>query len=521
MRAREPQETVAAEAVGGGALVLGERRAGRRRRARGRAPGGSAGSRGRRRRARAAGRAARSGRGERARSRPARATEHGHLDERLTCRREHARELARGTRRRPRRRAGAGARGSRRRRPRLLSSTPSSRSPGTARNVTFGAVTCARACSSIAGETSSASTRSNRSASAPVIRPGPAADLDAGPPARIGAEPPEEPRQLGCPGRRVADVDGGVAARERVPRSAHLQARQRVSAYPVYARGMVAAEVRPAARTRSRSRARRAGDATRTFRDGDPRRRAAGRARGRLAAPGRRRLHLRATSEGAFEEMRFCLGDRRRPHAVRAPLPARPVASARAVRLLRGLRPVRTRDRRPGAPARALRPADPRQRGARDGAADHPRAAPSPAPAGGTRRRPLRISPASRPPSLRAARPARAPRRDARPPLRLGARAPEGAADRGGRRPPRARARPRPVVGRGRLPRGARPFRARPRGRPRARQAARPRCAAGGSRAGRPPSCSSRTASGPAWRASTCSPAGRTEPVPVARARRP
>ena len=67
------------------------------------------------------------------------------------------------------------------------------------------------------------------------------------------------------------------------------------------------------------------------------------------------------------------------------------------------------------------------------------------------------------------------------------------AADRRRRRPARTRARPRPVVGRRRLPRGARPVRARARGRPRPREAARASCAAGGSRAGRPPSCSSRT----------------------------
>ena len=45
--------------------------------------------------------------------------------------------------------------------------------------------------------------------------------------------------------------------------------------------------------------------------------------------------------------------------------------------------------------------------------------------------------------------------------------------------PDRARARPRPVVGRRRLPRGARPLRARPRRRPRPRQVPPRRCAAG------------------------------------------
>ena len=70
--------------------------------------------------------------------------------------------------------------------------------------------------------------------------------------------------------------------------------------------------------------------------------------------------------------MRFCLGvdDDHTPFVLRF---QRDPLLGRSVRRLRGLRPLRTRDRRPGAPARALRPADPRQRGARDGAADHPR----------------------------------------------------------------------------------------------------------------------------------------------------
>ena len=64
-----------------------------------------------------------------------------------------------------------------------------------------------------------------------------------------------------------------------------------------------------------------------------------------------------------------------------------------------------------------------------------------------------------------------------------------------------------PVVGRRRMPRGARSLRPRPRRRPRPRQAPCARCAAARSKAGRPRSCSSRTASGPASRACTCSPA--------------
>ena len=72
-------------------------------------------------------------------------------------------------------------------------------------------------------------------------------------------------------------------------------------------------------------------------------------------------------------------------------------------------------------------------------------------------------------------------------------------------RPDRARARPRPVVGRRRLPRRPRPLRVRARRRPRARQAPARAARPAPSRRGRPRSCSSSTASGPASRASTSS----------------
>ena len=229
----EPQEAVAAGAVGGGPFVLGddaqtgvgERVVELARR--------SGGSRGTRRRARACGRAATSGAAERppARGRP--------------------RPRARGSGRTPRRRARARGRTRSRyerttaRRGQVLEDEVADERVGDpvvdaveplartrAGSWTFGAVTFARACSSIAGETSSATTWSKRSASAPVIRPGPAADLDAGPAAGVAAEPSEQPRELLRAAGRVADVHRGLAGGQGVPRAAHLQPRQRVSRGP-------------------------------------------------------------------------------------------------------------------------------------------------------------------------------------------------------------------------------------------------------------------------------------------------
>ena len=103
---------------------------------------------------------------------------------------------------------------------------------------------------------------------------------------------------------------------------------------------MVAADVRPRGPYSLELSARRAGDATRTFRDAIldaelP----AGRAVAWQRPDGT--LHLRATSEGAFEQMRFCLGvdDDHSPFVLRF---QKDPFIGRSVRLLRGLRPLRT-----------------------------------------------------------------------------------------------------------------------------------------------------------------------------------
>ena len=103
---------------------------------------------------------------------------------------------------------------------------------------------------------------------------------------------------------------------------------------------MVAADVRPRGPYSLELSARRAGDATRTFRDAIldaelP----AGRAVAWQRPDGT--LHLRATSEGAFEQMRFCLGvdDDHTPFVLRF---QKDPFIGRSVRLLRGLRPLRT-----------------------------------------------------------------------------------------------------------------------------------------------------------------------------------
>jgi 3-methyladenine DNA glycosylase/8-oxoguanine DNA glycosylase len=107
-----------------------------------------------------------------------------------------------------------------------------------------------------------------------------------------------------------------------------------------YSRPMVAADVRPRGPYSLALSARLAGDATRTFRDGIldaelP----AGRAVAWQRPDGT--LHLRATGEEAFEQMRFCLGidDDHTPFVLR--FGSDPFIG-RAVRMLRGLRPLRT-----------------------------------------------------------------------------------------------------------------------------------------------------------------------------------
>src|SRR5581483_6672985 len=153
------------------------------------------------------------------------------------------------------------------------------------------------------------------------------------------------------------------------------------------------------------------------------RHRAPGRPRRRLAAA--RRDDAPARDErGGVRAASLLPRDRRRPYGVRPPLRQGPVPrpgdpdAARAP-------PAADRDRRPRAPPGALRPADPRERGARDGAADHPRLhgqAHGPAERTAHRGRADEAVTGAAP-GARAPCP---PRRDARPPLLLGARAPQG-----------------------------------------------------------------------------------------------
>ena len=162
----------------------------------------------------------------------------------------------------------------------------------------------------------------------------------------------------------------------------------------------------------------------------------------------------------------------------------------RATRELRGLRPIRARHGRAGAPARALRAADrvaPRPRARARGSCAPSRRRRRAGCGGADRSGPRLLSSAA---DLRRARPARPARRDARSAVPL-ARA-RAAAVTCRRRPwsPGSAASADSDRGRSRrrLPRGSRAARARARGRPRSRQAARRRCAVGGSRPGRRPS---------------------------------
>ena len=140
-------------------------------------------------------------------------------------------------------------------------------------------------------------------------------------------------------------------------------------------------------------------------------------------------------------------------------------------------------NRRAGTPPRCLRPAHRLENGTKARAFRDPRATASYASTVAATGLCEPPTTAGSEPSRRRAAPAgvaRAARRGARPALPLPrARAAPRAANRCCRPPDRARARPRPVVGRRRLPRGARPLRARARRRPRARQARCERSAAG------------------------------------------
>ena len=198
----------AARAAGSGRGCSGTRRGLRprrpcgaaRRRARGRARGGSGGSPGRRRRAPAGAR----GGGAASRTRSAnpagRALEHRHLDERLAA----------AARARARTRGGTSATTCGRRQvlQHEVADEPSAIAVLDAvetvartrrRNSTFGAGTASRARSSIAGETSSAITRSKRSASAPVIRPGPQPTSTHVPPRGSAPSRPKSPSSSAAP----------------------------------------------------------------------------------------------------------------------------------------------------------------------------------------------------------------------------------------------------------------------------------------------------------------------------------
>jgi 3-methyladenine DNA glycosylase/8-oxoguanine DNA glycosylase len=103
---------------------------------------------------------------------------------------------------------------------------------------------------------------------------------------------------------------------------------------------MVAADVRPRGPYSLALSARRAGDATRTFRDGVfdaelP----AGRGVAWQRPDGT--MHLRATGEEAFDQLRFCLAldDDHTPFVLRF---GKDPLIGRTVRMLRGLRPLRT-----------------------------------------------------------------------------------------------------------------------------------------------------------------------------------
>ncbi len=133
----------------------------------------------------------------------------------------------------------------------------------------------------------------------------------------------------------------------------------------------VVADVRPRGPYSLELSARRAGDATRTFRDAILDAEFAGRARGRLAAAGRDAAPARDERRGVRADAVLPrVDDDHTPFVLRF---QKDPFIGRAVRLLRGLRPVRTATVAQALSARALRTADPRQRGTRDGEADHPR----------------------------------------------------------------------------------------------------------------------------------------------------
>ena len=197
-----------------------------------------------------------------------------------------------------------------------------------------------------------------------------------------------------------------------------------------------------------------------------------GRRRARWQQAGRRRPAARP-GRRRHRRLRFVLALDDDHSRVRAPLLRATRCSGRRTRALRGLRPLRLATVTQALLRALCGQLITARRGARDRAHGHPggdaaartrlHAPPTTA----------RASPASRPPSCAGSASARPPRR-----ARSSGSAARstssgcGAARPTRRRAARARARPRPVVGRRRLPRGPRPLRPRPRRRPRARQAA-------------------------------------------------
>ena len=267
---------------------------------------------------------------------------------------------------------------------------------------------------------------------------------------------------------------------------------------------MVTATLRPRGPYSFRLSTRHGSDATRRVRDGIytamlP----GGLERVRAWQPLDGAVHVQAASEAGVEHVRFVLGlDDDHSEFLRRfaddPL------IGEATRRFRGLRPLRTATVAQALLRARRRPADHVEPRARRSSAPSIRAATPAARRACTRRPPRPTSGASRRPSSSGSASAPgAARRSFGSAGRSTSRA-QGASDRGRRATARARARARAVVGRRRLPRGARPLRARARPRPRPRQARLGALGAAASRRRRPTRCSRRTRSGPGSRACTC-----------------
>ena len=181
-------------------------------------------------------------------------------------------------------------------------------------------------------------------------------------------------------------------------------------------------------------------------------------------------IQVRAHSEAGVEHVRFVLGiDDDHSEFLRRF--ADDPMIGEATRRFRGLRPLAHRDRRAGAAPGRRGPADPVEPRARDRAHGDPRRD-AEARRRSTRRRPRPTSRASRRPQLeRLGLGARRGSALVRLSRSIDLEALKGHPTDAVARRLLARARPRPVVDRRRLPPGARPLRARARARPRPRQA--------------------------------------------------